>query len=157
MKNILKKYDQQIINSIINREYLGTLSYEIEEYQEHKDGSIFMSLIFQSPVNEVDIIVDEKGPNDESLKLKCIYDDPRSALRMSIIYNNNSIEVAGTNLLLSNDATHEIQLINQDYDESTFYNLNRYVQEELDINSYLDFKRLFEEIGHIYVKHNIFE
>ena len=77
---------------------------------------------------------------------------------MSLHYNDERrvLEVCGTNLLLSNDASHDIKLVNYTDDEN-YEKLNQYVEEELDTYSNLDFKRLFEEIGPIYVRHNIFE
>lgn len=155
---ILQQYSNKIVNSIQNREYLGDIDYEIEKYTEMDHQSFLLKLIFIAPINDIKIIIDEKGPNDEDLKIQCNYDDPQSMIRMSLYYNaqNRYLEVCGTNLLLSNEASHAVKLIN--YIEEDHYDyLNEYVETELDTYSRLDFKRLFEEIGPIYVKNKIFE
>ena len=161
MKNysyILKKFSKEIIESIQNREYLGDLDYEIEDYYEFDSQSFLVQLIFKAPIDDITIITEDKGPNNELLKIQCNYNDPRSVIRMSLYYNDERrvLEVCGTNLLLSNDASHSIKLVNYTDDEN-YEKLNQYVEEELDTYSNLDFKRLFEEIGPIYVRNKIFE
>lgn len=155
---ILQQYSNKIVNSIQNREYLGDLDYEIEDYYEFDSQTFLLQLIFKAPINDITIITEDKGPNNEVLKIQCNYNDPRSVIRMSLHYNDERrvLEVCGTNLLLSNEASHAVKLIN--YIEEDHYDyLNEYVETELDTYSRLDFKRLFEEIGPIYVKNKIFE
>ena len=155
---ILKNFSKEIINSIQNREYLGDLDYEVEDYFEFDRHSFLLTLIFRASIDDITIVTEDKGPNNELLKIQCKYNDPYSAIRMSLYYNdeNRTLDVSGTNLLLSNNSSHEVKLANY-IDDENYESLNQYVEEELDTYSNLDFKRLFEEIGPIYVRHNIFE
>lgn len=158
-ERIISKFESQIIQSIQNYELLDDIKFEVlNSMSNNKDQVVFYVNAYVE-INNLSIKVYEFTHEHQPLLLKCTYDEPQGIIQFEITCNIEQmrLDIIGSKLKLSDQASHKVELINQNYRDEEYERLDKFVQEELDINNNLDFGRLYREYGEIKVKETVIE
>lgn len=150
MEKILTQHINQILVKIENSDLISIQNFEIEQI-----GHNMFKVRLLTPIFNKSIVYDERNEYYDPIKVKCTYDDPSSYIDVKCVFDDKHhvIYIEKSELALSDEASHDVELL---YDENTSTEQwrvnNQYVQEVLDTYEYLDFKRLFENVGRPHIK-----
>lgn len=158
-EQILKKFEPEIIQSIQNYELLDAVEFEVLNSVTDNNRKVVFFVNAKVEIDDLTIEVYEFTPEHEPLLLQCHYEEPNGLLQFEIVCNveDMTLQVNGSKLKLSDQASHSVYLVNQDYKDDEYERLNKYVQEELDTDNRLDFPRLFRQMGEIKVNETFIE
>ena len=158
-EQILKKFESEIIQSIQNYELLDDIRFEILNSVTDNNSQVVFYANAAVEINDLTIEVYEFTPEHEPLLLQCHYEEPNGLLQFEIVCNveDMTLQINGSKLKLSDQASHSVHLVNQDYKDDEYERLNKYVQEEIDTDNRLDFPRLFRQMDEIKVNETFIE